>query len=249
MYWKARFSRCIYHKSQVYIFQNWRYRWLAFESMTIQTLIHRRHPERIELNYIEALILAARDQPGETCVLGLGGAGVMHALAPFYQNNTPCLAIEHNPTVIEAAHAYFFLEKLAFLHIEEADAYTYLASNNTKFDHLLVDIFNATTFPEHCNSLDFVELCKKNLKPEGVLAVNFANIQAQMPLVRALKQCFAREILFISLPKTTNLVALCFYESGLQSFLIRLSTDPRLRSLSWQPEWGHVACFRDKLLA
>ncbi len=242
MYWKARFSRCIYQKNQVYIFQNWRYRWLAFESMTIQTLIHRRRPERIELNYIEALILPARYRPGETCVLGLGGAGVMHALAPFYQD-MPCLAIEQNPTVIEAAHAYFFLEKLNFLHVEQAEAYTYLASNNSKFDHLLVDIFNATTFPEHCNSFDFVALCQKNLKSGGVLAVNFANIQAQMPLVQALKQCFQREILFVSLPHTTNLIALCFYETGLQSFLLRLRADRRLHSLSWQPEWGHVACF------
>ena len=242
MYWKARFGRCIYNKDNVYVFQNWLYRWLTFESMTIQTLIHRKHPERIELNYIDAIILAARYQPGKMCILGLGGAGIVHALAPFSQN-TACLVIEHNPTVIDVAHQYFFLKQCDFLTIQENDAYAYLEANTTTFDHLLIDIFNATTFPEHCNTPAFVELCQKNLTPDGVLAVNFANITQQTKLLQYLKQYFPHRIVLISLPKTTNIVALCFNKAGLQPFITKISFSKRLKSLSWQPAWGYVACF------
>lgn len=242
MYWKVRFSQCIDHKNQVYVLQNWRYRWLAFESKTIQTLIHRKYPERIELSYIEPLTLPARYQPGATCLLGLGGAGVLHALAPFY-GNLPQLAIEYNATVIELAEQYFFLNQLTSLNVIQADAYEYLEKSNEKFDHLLVDIFNATSFPEHCNSLEFVKRCQKNLTSGGVLAVNFADIGAQIKLIDALKTCFAQQLLFVSLPRTTNVVALCFHETGLQAFLQKLKTHGKLRALSWQPAWGHVACF------
>jgi spermidine synthase len=240
MYWKARFSRQIYEEAGVYVFENWRYRWLAFDSMTIQTLIHRRHPERIELNYIEAMILPARLKPGPTCVLGLGGAGVMHALSPFYEQQI-CFAIEHNPAVIRAAHQCFFLDRLKFLSIQHADAYSYLQHQHRKFDHLLVDIFNAKTFPEHCNTLTFIQHCQNSLNAQGVLAVNFADFHAQAKLVDALKQCFAHQLLFITLPRTSNIVALCFSPGNLQPFLTQLRIHKKLRALSWQKNWGYVA--------
>lgn len=239
---KTWFGRCIYQKNQVYVFQNWFYRWLTFESKTIQTLIHRRDMKHVSLSYIRGFLLPIQYRKGNICLLGLGGAGLVHALGTLPEPPS-CLAIEHDSTVIEIARAYFFIDQLNFLKIEEQDAYTFIEHTTLTFDHLWVDLFHSTTFPEHCNGVAFVKKCQSRLNSCGILAVNFADFSQQKPLFQALKASFEQAMVLVTFPDASNIVALCFNETNLQPFLSQLRENHALKSLSWQPGWGYVACF------
>ncbi len=239
---KAWFGRCICKKNQIYVFQNWRYRWLTFESRTIQTLIHRKYPQRIALGYIQGFLLSLEYRLGDVCLLGLGGAGVAHALTTLPEPPR-CLAIEHNPTVIEMAKHYFFIESLSFLTVKQNDAYAFLEQTSLSFDHVWVDLFNSNTFPQHCNRDAFVTLCCSKLNRGGVLAVNFANFNQQKPLFHALKASFQQQMILCIFPDSSNIVALCLYENNIQDLVSKLQKSNQIKSFSWEKDWGYVASF------
>ena len=87
--WKTFAGRCIYASPNgAKVYQNLRYRWLTLGSDAIQTLLHRYQPQHFGLNYVNQLTFAAKHTPGDSCLLGLGGAGVAHALAPYLGSST-----------------------------------------------------------------------------------------------------------------------------------------------------------------
>src|SRR5436189_600067 len=85
--WKTSLGLCLYESHSGYrVYQNAWYRWLTMGNRVLQTLINRRHPERGGLEYVTPLIQMTRAFPGDCCLLGLGGAGVAHALFPVLPN-------------------------------------------------------------------------------------------------------------------------------------------------------------------
>jgi spermidine synthase len=241
MFWKTFAGRCIHrdinHNIQVH--QNLVYRWLTLDSDAIQTLIHRRHPERHSLEYIQALTLAARTNPAPACLLGLGGAGVAHALSP-YLGNRRLDAVENNLGVIEACSRYFFTEHIKNLHIIHQDALVYIQNSTTRYQHLMIDLFNATSFPERCNHADFFGHCRRILLPDGVLAVNLANHHEQRPVLMHIRTHFEQCTVAIPIQGTQNLVILAC-KSASRKPLLNLLEKQGLKQLVWDAHWGCVA--------
>ena len=241
MMWKTLAAQCIYEGSNdTKVKQNWAYRWLTLGSDAIQTLIHRRHPEQIGLQYIQALTLAARAAPAPSCLLGLGGAGVAHALAPCF-GEYQLDAVESSREVIDIAAAYFMTEQIKNLNIIHEDAFLFVQHAQTSYQHLMVDLFNAYSFPAHCNNAAFFSHCHRILLPNGVLAVNLAKLDEQWPVFMHIRHHFGQCIVSIPVKHTANMVVLACKSVSVKPILNILDKHLGLKRLTWDSRWGCVA--------
>lgn len=241
MLWKTWGGRCIYRGAHgIRVYQNPLYRWLKFDSNALQTLINRWLPARPGLNYIKPLTCLARSYPGNCCVLGLGGAGVLHSLAKPLQNFT-VTAVEYNHEVIEVATNFFNLNQLAQVNIIQQDAADFVQDCQCSFEHLVVDLFNADCFPENCKNDSFFSHCKNLLTPNGILAVNLANYHERGPIFSLIKQQFPRGTLVIPVKNSANMVIMASRNKKSGEIAELLAAKHQLKKLSWQGEWGYVA--------
>ncbi len=124
--WKTKFGKCIFTSPSGYkVYQNFFYRWLTLGSNALQTMINRCAPEKPVLHYLPALTLTARHYPEDSCLLGLGGAGVAHLLAAK-QPHLSLTAIDSSQEVIDIAKQFFMVERIAGLTIAFYNAANYV---------------------------------------------------------------------------------------------------------------------------
>ena len=241
MRWKTFAGRCIHQgvdESNVY--QNFTYRWLTLGSDALQTMLNRRHPERPILQYIQPLILASQKMPGDSCLLGLGGAGAAHALAPYLEG-FQLSVVEQSLNVIEIAHRYFMTSRIKPLHVIHQEALCFLQSTTQRYQHLMIDLFNAHFFPAQCNSTDFFKHCREVLLPGGILAINLANPAEQWPLFNLIRAHFQNCTLALPVLGTANMVIIACKGSSINPFLSFLRQNSRLKCLIWDSRWGYMA--------
>ncbi len=241
MFLKTLAGRCIHQGLDgTKVQQNLTYRWLTLDSDAIQTLINRRHPERSGLQYVPSLSLAARAVPGPSCLLGLGGAGVAHALAPCLCD-FPLDAVESSHEVIEIAARFFMTGAIKNLNIIHQDAFLHVQRTQMRYQHLMVDLFGAHSFPEHCNNADFFRLCQRVLLPGGILAVNLANAHEQWPVSMLIREHFRLRTVCIPVNGIANMVVLACNGKSIKPLLSLIENHPRLKQLYWDSDWGYIA--------
>lgn len=246
MMWKTLMGRCIHNGlNGAMVRQNLAYRWLTLGSDALQTLINRRHPERDGLQYIPALTMAAHTHPATSCLLGLGGAGVAHALAPYF-HTARLDAVESNMDVIEIASNYFMTNQLKHLNIIHQDASLFVKTTQLNYQHVMVDLFNAHTFPEHCNTSDFFADCRRILLPEGILAVNLANMHEQWPIFLLIREHFQLCTLAIPVKGTANMVVLAYKGASVKPLLELCKHSFHKVNLAWDSKWGCIAEFNKR---
>lgn len=239
--WKTFGGRCIFQASNgAKVHQNLLYRWLTLGSELYQTMIHRYHPEKPALSYVDKLTVAIRAAPGASCLLGLGGAGVAHALAP-YLGTIPLFAVEHDSVIIDLAEHYFMTSRLNNMHIIHQDAMHFVKTCQHQYQHLLVDLYDAHAFPQHCNNMDFFTCCFELLLPGGILAINLANLDWQLPTFELVKTVFGNRTVSFPVNDATNLVVLAYKGPSINPLLELLKNTPYLRQLHWHAGWGCIA--------
>jgi len=239
--WKTLAGRCIYQSpddSKVY--QNAFYRWLTLGSDALQTLINRRHPQRPGLSYIKPMMLAVENQPGDSCLLGLGGAGVAHALSAI-PGTSQIVAVESNQDVINTAKEYFMIDQVKNMSVIHQDANLFVQQSSTHYQHVLVDLFDAYSFPTHCNNYNFFYHCRRLLSPGGVLAINLANSHEQKPILHFLHGVFNRCTITIPVKGTANIVILAYNADSITPLLNKLQQNTPLKKLTWDATWGCIA--------
>ena len=238
------FGHCIYKSAQgVRVFQNPLYRWLHFESRAIQTLINRYFPYKPGLSYLNPLILPVQIQPEDCCMLGLGGGGAAHALSS-YLGDFKLVIVEANSEVIDIAHRFFMIGELKNLNIIHQDASLFVRNCNTKFQHILVDLFTAKSFPTQCHSEEFFIHCKQLLKPGGLLAINLANRQEQWPIFQLIQKQFPRSTIAIPVTDSANMIILAQNSHSITTYLDILKKSKKLQGLVWDAKWGCIAKIR-----
>lgn len=239
--WKTLGGRCIYQAPNgAQVHQNLFYRWLHLGSDALQTLINRRYPEKISLGYIHQLAFAARQQPADCCLLGLGGAGVAHALSP-YMKSSQLLAIENNQEVIEIAKEYFMIEQIKNLSVTYQDANLFVQQCKTKYKHVLVDLYESQSFPEHCNNHDFFLNCQRLMLPGGILALNLTHSEEQWPIFNHLRDVFCKRTVSLPVKNAANLIVLACNSSSVSPLLSLLKNSGCLKELEWDARWGCIA--------
>lgn len=238
--WKTILGRCIYGStSQVKVYQNLLFRWLTFDSDALQTVIHRKQPQKPVLKYLPVLCMLARSSPGDTCLLGLGGAGAAHYLSSFnpaYQ----LIAVEKSPEIIAIAQKYFMSSDIKNLQVIQQNATEFIQKNTSLFKHLLIDLYDAHYFPAECNTDSFFLNCKRNLEKHGFLAVNLANPAEQFLLLRRIAKHFKHTVT-VPVKGSANTVILACNSHSFSAIVKYLHQAATIKRLEWDAVWGHIA--------
>ncbi|WED44496.1 spermidine synthase [Legionella cardiaca] len=238
--WKTFHGKCIYKSpTGIRVFQNLLFRWLKFNSNALQTLLNRYFPHRPGLYYIDPLTLFVRLKPTNCCMFGLGGAGAAHALS--YKKELKLTVVEYSIDIINIARRFFMLDKLSNIEIIHQDAQLFVQETNRFFQHLLIDLFTDDTFPAHCNTEEFFNHCKRILLPDGILAVNLANLHEQWPIFQLIKKNFPNSIIAVPVKKSANLIIFATKHESINPLLDILKQHNKLKKLLWDAKWGYVA--------
>ncbi|MGQ3889049.1 spermidine synthase [Legionella sp. CNM-1927-20] len=240
MLWQTLAGRCIYRSDHIRVYDNYFFRWLKFNSNAFQSLINKLTPSRPALNYVKALTFAARQRPGNCCMLGLGGAGVAHALAPLLQSYT-LTAVEMNSEVIDVARRYFMLERLTNLTVIQEEASAFMAHCQQTFRHLLIDIADANDFPASCKNKDFFLNCQRILSSQGILAINIANAYEHQFIFTMLKHQFASSIITLPVKRCVNIIFMATHKDNFNSLLGYFNQSNEVKQLVWDQKWGYIA--------
>ncbi len=239
--WKTLGGRCIYQAPNgAKVHQNYLYRWLTLDSDALQTLINRRSPEKPELGYIHQLSFAVREQPADCCLLGLGGAGVAHGLAPYLKNST-LLAVESNTEVINIASTYFMADRLKNLSILYQDASLFVQQCKSHYQHLMVDLYEAHSFPTQCNTYEFFSDCQRLLLPDGIFSLNLTNVQEQESLFKHVREIFNKRTVSLPVKGAANMIVLACKSTSVAPLLDLLINSQRVKELQWDARWGCIA--------
>lgn len=238
--WKTRLGTCIYTSPSGYkVYQNYFYRWLTFGSKALQTVINRRHPQKPVLYYLPALTLMARFLPNECCLLGLGGAGIPHMLNKRNPNQS-LIVVDNSEEVIQIAKQFFMLDRLPNLTLVHQNAQDYVQENHNKYQHLIVDLYDANYFPADCKTDEFFIHCKNSLKPDGFLAVNLANIREQWAIFQLIKKQFKSTVV-LPIKKSANMVIIASKNEDKELFINQLRNSGEIKRILWVDDWGYVA--------
>lgn len=233
--WKTKFGRCIYTSPSGYkVYQNLIYRWLTFGSSALQTVINRRFPHIPVLHYLPALTLMLRVYPGDCCLLGLGGAGVVHMLGSNYS----ITAVDSSKEVIDIARNFFMLDELEQLKVVHDNALNYLQYSDKKYAHLLVDLYDAEHFPIDCANESFFAACKLSLLPGGYASFNLANLKEQKPILELIKKQF-EATLIIPIRKSANIVIIVG-DCSVGELITKVEECSEVDKISWIESWGYV---------
>ncbi len=194
----------------------------------------------------------AKRNPGNTCLLGLGGGAVAHALAPD-MSRFSLKAVEFSSEVIQAAYDYFMIKRIMGMEVIAQDANSYISDRariielaeisetNLAFKHILIDLFNEESFPRTCYNENFFSNCKKCLEKEAFLAVNVANKEEHRPIFHFLQQQFGSAILAIPVKKSSNIIFVATNAGSITPLLNYFKNSMQLKSLTWDAGWGAVA--------
>ena len=237
MTWYTKWGTCLYTSASGYkVYENFFYRWLTLGSPALQTVINKKNPARPVLYYIPALTLMARNLPGPSCLLGLGGAGVAHILAP---SSFAITAVDNSAEIIQIAQQYFMINTIANLNVVHQSAELYLEQCTTQYSHLLIDLYNAHHFPEECNNDHFFLQSKRCLKPNGFIAINLANADEQYSILQKVKKYF-RNTLVIPIKKCANMVIIASNHHAHDEFISSLLATKEIQKIILLNPWGCV---------
>jgi spermidine synthase len=146
---------------------------LRFDS-SFQSAMSLTDPYKTEYEYTDYLQLGLAYNPAARNVLmiGLGGAS---APKRFLRDH-PVLnlqIVELDPVVVQVARRYFRLPPDGpRLHTTVEDGRRYLTRTDRKWDVIVIDAFYSDAIPFHLATLEFMELLRRRLAPDGVVVTN-----------------------------------------------------------------------------
>lgn len=238
--WKTILGRCIYQSDSGFqVHQNAWYRWLTAGDTILQTLISRQNPEQIGLEYIKPLKHMVLTFPGDCCILGLGGAGIPHALFPVLTDSR-MVAVENNQDIIDIAARYFKTDRVTNLTTVHQNAQDFVQSASENYQHIIIDVYNSDRYPVECSDDAFFSHCKALLNPEGILSINLINIRKEWQLFQRMRNKFNNNTLVIPIKNTSNTLIFAFNMENSDSFLDKIRHIPSIKNLIWDQTWGCI---------
>lgn len=138
----------------------------------LQTGMDLDDPTLSQSSYILAYAAAASIFPkgSKALVLGLGGGALVRHFEKF---GFDIAAVEIDPRIRDAAMRHFQISPKMSVTID--DARHFLNQSNDQYDLIALDLFLSESLPAEVLSLEGLLEAKRNLKPDGVLAINFPN--------------------------------------------------------------------------
>jgi Spermidine synthase len=113
----------------------------------------------------------------DVLILGLG-AGTYAKECRYFFPNSRIDGVDIDPKIITIAKKYFDLtDHDAHIYIDDGRAFL-LSKAAKKYDLVIIDAYHDISIPFHMATREFFDQVKKNLKPEGIVAVNI-NIHSE----------------------------------------------------------------------
>ncbi|HWP35181.1 MAG TPA: fused MFS/spermidine synthase, partial [Thermodesulfobacteriota bacterium] len=170
-------ERILYEKDSAYhrivVYDEGDSRILRF-NQTRQSGMYLDDPYRLRFPYTDYTHLAfvLKPDPAAVCVIGLGGGSVPKK----YRYDNPRLRIdvaEIDPEVIDVAKRFFAFREDPLMRVAAVDGRVFLArQRDVRYDFIFVDAYYADAIPFHMTTVEFLELAKRRLSPDGVVAWN-----------------------------------------------------------------------------
>jgi len=121
-----------------------------------------------------------QDHTGHPSALFIGlGVGV--AAQSFISQGINTTIVEIDPAVYQYAREYFNLPEPNAIYLEDVRNWLQRPTEKDKFDYVIHDCFSGGGVPQHIYTVEFWESLKRVIKPDGVIAVNFAGRLATEP--------------------------------------------------------------------
>ncbi|MFY7698257.1 MAG: spermidine synthase [Legionella sp.] len=244
MLWISIEKNCIHQSSSGFkVYQDRHYRWLTLNSHAMQTRINFKKPEQPALIYIKPIIEIFKVDPGDCCLLGLGGGGIAHALQPFI-DDFQFISVESNAEVISLAKTYFMIDQIKISQIILNDACIFIERCQRQFNYLIIDLFDAYSFPQHCNNQRFFDDCRNLLLPNGILVINLVSSPILKTTVYYLRQAFSNRTISIPVPGTKNFLILAMKNQSITNLLNLVQNVFNFKKIAWDNEWGCFAIMK-----
>ena len=105
-------------------------------------------------------------------VLGVAGGSVIKTLVDEIKYKGKITGVEIDPEIIKIANTYFKLDEIENLEIVIDDAFKFVLKTKTKYDLIIIDIFQDTTMPNFLFETYFINRVCSLLKSHGFILFN-----------------------------------------------------------------------------
>ncbi len=149
---------------------------LGVGNTPIQACISLKNPSYLALS-CNRLMLAAlylNPQPHKILILGLGG-GVLPRTLGRLLPKSDITSVENDPLVAKVAQTYFGFHTSTQQHLIIDDGRKFItlaAAQGKQYDLIMLDAYDAHYIPTELMTMEFLQLVKSLLAPQGILAAN-----------------------------------------------------------------------------
>jgi spermidine synthase len=144
-----------------------------------------------EYSYFLEFLPYGMNPDGRSClVIGLG-AGIVPAW--YEQRGIRTDVVDIDPDVVSLARKYFGFSVSGEVYVE--DARYFLNRTRSRYDYVILDVFNGDTTPGHILSREALEVVRQRMSDRGILAINLIGSLKREPfmtasIIRTLQQVF-----------------------------------------------------------
>jgi len=118
------------------------------------------------------LPLLVREDPDIERVLFIGGGGFTGPKAFESRYDVAVDVVEIDPEVVRVAKEYFRVEEGPNTSITVGDGRRFLRSTDHEYDVVVLDAYRQDKVPFHMTTVEFFELVREKLSPDGVVVAN-----------------------------------------------------------------------------
>jgi spermidine synthase len=117
----------------------------------------------------------------EVLILGLGLASVPQMLEKSFKQNFNYHAVEIDEKIVDMANRYVLEHLSSPMQVFCTDALNFVKWSQTKYDMIVMDVFDNDTVPAAFETREFLEDCHSLLSDDGFLLFNRLNISEWDP--------------------------------------------------------------------